>query len=440
MVALRVDVVRSLWTFAVLMLVLSKGVAAPDPRFGPDPDGAAQGRLAVEQLLVRAYEKTLEQTDFPYSASQLVNAPISGKTNRRGRHLLSFSAFNQFPLLAGWALDHGANINLGDKDAANMLRMSLGNYNAEMARFALEHDANPNMLMGEGSDTMLSGLIKWKWPAAGFFLARDFGARPRTEEERQKILEYIKGLPKEDLVENIGFFERYVWRVKYLEEYLESVPLAEELLPEAGRAELIEISMVDVMDKALLDALKTEELSERAMEQFYVKGKGFEAFLAFNGFTQTLVERLGSMSREKAVAAVNRLDVEGNDLLVAAIKSLNSDAVEAVLNVTSERVNAQVSSDMPWHYSKGQRPLHIAIQWNVPVRIFELLVGKGADPEMKNGSGTSARWLLEYYTKNWDAKELGRIRVILKPKPVAPPVQPPAPTPKKPKKPRRPRR
>lgn len=42
-----------------------------------------------------------------------------------------------------------------------MLRMSPGNFNGEMARFALENGADPNLQMGSGNDTMLSGLLKW---------------------------------------------------------------------------------------------------------------------------------------------------------------------------------------------------------------------------------------------------------------------------------------
>lgn len=407
-------IIQRVGMLAVLMLFYMGAVASSNPGFQPDPKGAAQARLVVEQVLIRAYEQTLASGE--YSEQSLANAPISGKTDRRGRHLLSFSAFNQFPELARWGLDHGADINLGDKDTATMLRMALGNYNLEMARFALENGAEPNMLMGEGKDTMLSGLVRWNWPAAGFFLARDFGARPRSEQEREQVLEYVRGLPEAQRAENINLFRQVFLGVMPLEAYLESVPLADKTLPEAGRAPLIATALVDVMDAALLDALESGALSDALLQRFYIKGKGFEAFLAFNGLTRTLVKRLQSMDRESAIAAVNRLDGEGNDLLVAAIKSLNAQAVAAILAITADGVNRAVSSDNPWHYSKGQRPLHMAIQWNVPLRIFELLISHGADPELKNGSGTSARWLLEYYKDEWinEQDKLNQVRALLK--------------------------
>lgn len=407
-------IIQRVGMLVVLMLFYMGAVASSNPGFQPDPKGAAQARLVVEQVLIRAYEQTLASGE--YSEQSLANAPISGKTDRRGRHLLSFSAFNQFPELARWGLDHGADINLGDKDAATMLRMALGNYNLEMARFALENGAEPNMLMGEGKDTMLSGLVRWGWPAAGFFLARDFGARPRSEQEREQVLEYVRGLPETQRAENINLFSQVFLGVMPLEAYLESVPLADKTLPEAGRAPLIATALVDVMDAALLDALESGALSDALLQRFYIKGKGFEAFLAFNGLTRTLVKRLQSMDRESAIAAVNRLDGEGNDLLVAAIKSLNAQAVAAILAITADGVNRAVSSDNPWHYSKGQRPLHMAIQWNVPLRIFELLISHGADPELKNGSGTSARWLLEYYKDEWinEQDKLNQVRALLK--------------------------
>lgn len=407
-------IIQRVGMLAVLMLFYMGAVASSNPGFQPDPKGAAQARLVVELVLIRAYEQTLASGE--YSEQSLANAPISGKTDRRGRHLLSFSAFNQFPELARWGLDHGADINLGDKDTATMLRMALGNYNLEMARFALENGAEPNMLMGEGKDTMLSGLVRWNWPAAGFFLARDFGARPRSEQEREQVLEYVRGLPEAQRAENINLFRQVFLGVMPLEAYLESVPLADKTLPEAGRAPLIATALVDVMDAALLDALESGALSDALLQRFYIKGKGFEAFLAFNGLTRTLVKRLQSMDRESAIAAVNRLDGEGNDLLVAAIKSLNAQAVAAILAITADGVNRAVSSDNPWHYSKGQRPLHMAIQWNVPLRIFELLISHGADPELKNGSGTSARWLLEYYKDEWinEQDKLNQVRALLK--------------------------
>ncbi len=178
-------------------------------------------------------------------------------------------------------------------------------------------------------------------------------------------------------------------------DYIKDAPLLRGELPSAGAGQLIFTSMIDVMDRHILAAINSGELTEIEMDAFQVKGKGFEAFLTFNGFTHSVIKRLATMERTKAVRVVKSLDVEGNDLLVAAIKSLNDEAVEAILAVTSETVNARVSNS-PYHYSSGQRPLHMAIQWEVPYRIFALLVSNGANPALTNSKGISAMKLLEY--------------------------------------------
>lgn len=364
-----------------------------DPRFQKEPPGASQARTVVEKVVIRAYKKVLRSG--AHSEELLTNAPISGETDKRGRHLLSFAAFNQFPRLAQWGLEHGAEINLGDKDHANMLRMSLGNYNVEMVRFALEQGADPNILMGSGKDTMLSGLRKWTWPLEGFVLAKEFGARPRSEKERQDILAYLNSLP---ITQDEMAYSAY----REIIDYIERAPLIMGEILSAGAGQQISTSMIDMMDRYIFAAMAGGGLTKKRMDQFQIKGKGFEAFLTFNGFTKSLVERLATMDRAQAIKVVKTLDLEGNDLLVAAIKSLNDEAVEAILKVTSETVNAQVS-DNPYHYSRGQRPLHMAIQWEVPDRIFELLVRYGANPALTNSKGTSARKLLEYYRRDWNS-------------------------------------
>ena len=176
-----------------LLLISSFSYATkPDPRFAPDPAGSISARNKVSLILVETYQRVLKSGE--HSAFRLTNAPISGRSDKRGRHLLSFAAFNGMPILARWGLDHEARINVGDKDNATMLRMALGNFNINMVRFALRKGANPNMQMGSGNDTMLSALLKWEWPESGFYLARQYKAKPRTEEERQKVLDYLQTL------------------------------------------------------------------------------------------------------------------------------------------------------------------------------------------------------------------------------------------------------
>ena len=398
------------YTIVIFLLLAVSAFAHTDPRFKEESDDARSARAVVERVVLRAYEEVLQSG--AHSEEQLTNAPISGQTDKRGRHLLSFAAFNHFPHLAQWGLDHGADINLGDKDHANMLRMSLGNYNGEMARFALENGADPNIQMGSGNDTMFSGLMKWQWPVKGFVLATEFGARPRSQKERQELLAYLNSLPVTQ-EEPAGIwswiFPDHSDRREVID-YIKDVPRLKGQLPSAGTGPLISTSMIDVMDRHILAAMDSGELTDIEMDNFQVKGKGFEAFLTFNGFTRSVVKRLATMDRAKAIRVVKTLDVEGNDLLVAAIKSLNDEAVEAILAVTSETVNARVSKS-PYHYSSGQRPLHMAIQWEVPYRIFALLVSNGANPGLTNSRGVSAMKLLEYYRSDW-SKEPGKYEKV----------------------------
>ena len=394
----------------LLGLFFGSAVVSADPRFSQEPVGALEARSVVESVVVRAYESVLHSG--LHDEAFLTNAPISGETNKRGRHLLSFAAFSHFPNLAEWGLEHGADINRGDKDSANMLRMSLGNFNHEMARFALEHGANPNVLMGVGNDTMLSGLMKWKWPVSGFLLAREFGARPRSEQERQSILAYLKKLPGSGQPQSL-WQNLFHWQgdLRLAINYIQEAPLLRNDLPSAGSGTLISTNMIDVMDKHMVQAISSGDLSEQVMEDFWVKGRGFEAFLTFNGFSASLTKRLSTMEKSKAINVVKTLDLEGNDLLVAAIKSLNHEAVETILAITSDTVNSMVPKGS-FHYSIGQRPLHMAIQWEVPYRIFELLVTSGANPNLTNASGTTAKRLLEYYRDEWNVKRPGEYQKV----------------------------
>ncbi len=396
-----------------LGLFVGTVIASPDSRFRPEPVDAAEARAVVEAVVLRAYESTLGANT--HDEALLTNAPISGETNKRGRHLLSFAAFNQFPKLAQWGLEHSADINLGDKDHANMLRMALGNYNEEMARFALEHGANPNLLMGAGNDTMLSGLVKWEWPVSGFLLAKEFGARPRSEKERQVVIAYLKKLLENG--KNVSLWQHLLdwlhWRgdLHLATHYIKEAPLILGELPSAGSGAVISTNMTDAMDEQIAQAISSGEISEQVMENFWVKGKGFEAFLTFNGFTDSLVKRLSTLEHTKAVKVVKTQDFEGNDLLAAAIKSLNDEAVEAILDVSSETVNRMVPLGR-FHYSTGQRPLHMAVQWEAPYRIFELLITHGANPNLTNGSGTTATRLLDYYRNDWDEKRPGEFQWV----------------------------
>ncbi len=85
-------------------------------------------------------------------------------------------------------------------------------------------------------------------------------------------------------------------------DYIKNAPLLGGELPSAGAGQLISTSMIDVMDRHILAAINSGGLTEVEMDEFQVKGKGFEAFLTFNGFTHSVVKRLATMERAKAVS------------------------------------------------------------------------------------------------------------------------------------------
>ena len=386
----------------LLFLATPLFAAEPDPRFQPDPAGARQARLAVDKVVTSTYQRIL--SSHRYTAARLTNAPVSGKTGKRGRHLLSFAAFNGFTRLALWGLNNGAEINRGDKDRATMLRMAMGNFNVEMARFALDHGANPNMQMGKGDDTLFGGMVKWEWPLAGFQLAKDYKARPVDETERENVLSYIQ--------------QKLSGADAELVNYISSVPIIEVPVARAESGDLIDTDMVVEMDQAILAAMDGpgRKLSEWHMRHFFIQGKGFEAFLAFNGFFNSLRERLVTMDIRLSADVINRPDREGNDLLVATIKSLNTKAVETVLSLNHDTVNNMID-DKPHYYSGGKRPLHIAIQWQVPVEIFQRLIDYGADPKLPSKDGRTPLELLDIYRyyNTFDDSYYQAVRALLLP-------------------------
>ena len=355
----------------------------------------ATANRAVESIIIETYQEVLKSND--YTQIQLTNAPISGKTKKRGRHLLSFAAFNGFPDLVKWGLDHGADINLGDKDAANMLYMSLVNKNKTMAHLALTNNANPNILMGNANHTMFGILIGWRLPVDFFFLAKEFKALPKDEEERQKILNHTL----------VSFDDHLITpsdnQFQELTDYIENAVLIEKPIPTAGKGNLITLDIVDTIDKQIITAIESGQLSEETLVNFKSEGKSFESFLAFNGFNNSLKKRLESMDALKARELIEKKDTSGNDLLISAIKSSNAEAVETVLKINSGTINSTISNQ-PNHYNPGKRPLHIAILWNVDYSIFKLLIIYGANPDLKSSTGYSAFDYLNFYRNNIDSE------------------------------------
>ena len=374
------------------LLISSTLHARVDPRMQLDSTASDEAKAAITQTVIATYQTALDN----YSdTEQLINAPMSGERDWRGRNLLTFAAFNRLPELAKWALANGADINCSDKNRATMLSMALMNYQIDMLRFALEHGANPNAVAGNDFDNMLSRLVKWTWPIDGFLLAAEFGAKPRNEFERSYAINYVRTV---SIVNHNG----EVLRAQVLE-YLQNAPLATFPLQKAASSDIIVLNMTEQVDQQLLIAMQQGTLSTEVMDTYSSKGKSFASFLAFNGFSEALNYHLQQIHNGYERVIVR--DAEGYDLLIAAIKSRNANTVRVVLAQNPEAVNSMVPVEQ-YSYNAGRRPLHIAIESQAPPAVFEQLIQYGADPSLKDSRGNSAIQLLRYYQQLVERRKL----------------------------------
>ena len=369
----------------------------------------------VEEVILRAweeqYDKIMATGNVP-RALRLVNAPISGETEHRGRNLLTFSAFSGFKKLAAWGLMKGADINRGDKDNATMLRMAVTNQLIYMVEFALKHRANPNWLQGDGKRNTLGDMMKFSWPLSGFELAWEHGARLRDEEQKEQLIEYLQ---KEHTDES--------WKEKArLKYYLDRLKSPQAIHPEdkptftTTPGKPIDIYMIGIMSDALKAAMLSGEISTTDMIHFNVHGMPLVHFATFNGMTGALQHILYSLPSASAAYQVKRRDRTGNDLITSAIKSMNADALQVVLSTSNEAINTKVPS-LPVYYTQGQTPLHIAVMWKAPDKIFSLLFEYGAADSLyiKNNRGQTPRDILHLWHS--DSPDFERLKKALEPVP-----------------------
>ena len=331
----------------------------------------------VEDLIITFYHNTLTTLPRSISTYRLVNAPISGQTDKRGRHLLSFAAFNGFRRLAEWGLLNGAYIDAGDKDNATMLRMSIGNSLEYMIEFALSKGANPNVQFGDydvpghSLDTALTALTKWSGSLNSFEMVIN----------NTKKVAYLKN--ESQLIEvsgRLADLAYYSETAQQRDKALALIKVLEARIPPhiewtdtiARKADLINIDLVQAIDYTLEQAIIDGRLSQSTMDAFTVHGKTFEVFLAFNGFDSTLNRRLKKMTPELRRETTLKRDAEGNDLLLAAIKSKNANAVRLALSITTENVTTVVPRGQGY-YSEGDTPMDVARKWAVSEDIVTLL-------------------------------------------------------------------
>ena len=342
---------------------------------------AGQAKERVEKILIEAWQQTYDAQTDTASRGILVNAPVSGKSNKRGRHLLSFAAFNDMKALALWGLAHGADINKGDKDNATLLRMSAANYLQDWVEFALSRGADPNIEAGDGNETLLEFMFNWGWPAAGIAMAIENGAKARNSRALRTAGKYLhrhfQPGRADRLIATLG------------------TPLKEPV-KRAVKGAQTDTQMIAIADKALLGALASGRLTPGDIRAFRSREKNFAGFLTFNGFSETLHYVLNTVfDSEEAGRIVSTRDENGNDLLLAAIKSLDAEVVRTVLETGYADANAMVP-DRAGYASRGDRPLHVAVKWKVRPEIFQLLLQAGANPALNNAAGRTpaliAKW------------------------------------------------
>ena len=388
-----------------LVLTISTVISAPSwgnddaldsqivPGFGLAETRAANDK--VEEVIIRAYDRTfqhLKRTRGLAAAIALVNAPISGQTEKRGRHLLSLAAFSGFKELALWGLNHGALINGGDKDNATMLRMAMANRLYYMVEFALENGANPNLKSGSGNRNLLGDMLVFSWPLRGFELAWKHGARFKNEEQKTLLIQYLAEKEKNP--------DNYL-RVQTLINRFDRPDAVSKTAQPVSRVTLqVKTEMIEMIDRELLAAIKGGEIPPAFVTAYSSHGTPLPHYLTFNGFTNSLQEVLKG---PRGPILVKRRDRTCNDLLTSAIKSLNVEAVDIVLATTASEIN-RVTPNLPDCYSGGDYPLHIAVKWKVPDEVFASLLRHGARESLnlRNSSGFTPAELVEsWFTKGY---------------------------------------
>lgn len=96
----------------------------------------------------------------------------------------------------------------------------------------------------------------------------------------------------------------------------------------------------------------------------------------------------------KSGASLLTQDSKGNAVLHNLVESQFMDNLSYIV---------KLSADVNFKNRAGQTPLHLAIQGNAPLQMFNILIQAGADPTIKDLSGISAKEL---------AQKLGRMEIL----------------------------
>ncbi len=407
-------------TSLLLLLLSSFPVIAQSevkPLYQQVPAGFAQpftwiANQKVERIFLTTYQNQYHRLRLESNYNEvgiLLNAPITGRTTLRGRSLLTFAAFSGFLKLASWGLKTGSDINRGDKDNATLLRMAIANKLEYVVEFALRRGANPNMLQGSSLDNTLGDMMRFSWPLSGFELAWKHGARLKDDEQRVQLKDYLTKITDDEPEDqaNLNNF------LNLLNSPLALVSQAEPNITSKPAA-LTKIYMIGEMDNALLGAIKNQQLTMEHIEQFNVHGMYLPHYLTFNSMTSSLDYILKALPPAEAENWITKRDRTGNDLIIAAIKSLNPNLLRKILSYSSDNLNIPVP-DTEGYYSRGDTPLHIAIKWHSSEEIFDILFEFGASKslEIENSFGFTPEQMLDRWYST--SRDYDRLKAYLTP-------------------------
>ena len=143
---------------------------------------------------------------------------------------------------------------------------------------------------------------------------------------------------------------------------------------------MVHTSMADSMDRYIRYYMENGYLSPEDMNGFEVNGRRFEHFLAINGFSESLEYRLHyNLSKKQAENRIFIRDTRGNDVLQAAIQSLNYDTVQTVLKLSNYNINQRIPK-FPNYENGGDKPLDTARRLQASPALIKLLISYKANP------------------------------------------------------------
>ena len=335
---------------------------------------SGQAHCKIENIVIQAFRQAWLVHEPLNLNRALLNSPLSGKSAKRGRSLLTFAAFNGFRKLALWGVLNGSNINQGDADQVTFLGTAIEDAETYMVDFAFFYlKADPNVVYGKQKNqiTALRDMVNHQWPVDSIKTIIEDGAVVRDQSEFEVIQNYF--------IQMAGADQRMQLKVR---ELMHTLYLAGSLVnPDiTQKPNTTYTDMLKEMDRRILYAIKHGQLTQEDMDSFMVHGRSFYHFLAFNGFNQTIKHLLRYwFAHDQAKEVVGKRDDNGYDMLLAAIHANNPDTINEILEVSKEPVHLKVPA-FEGYKNKGEKPLDLAREWRASPKVIKILINNGATP------------------------------------------------------------